>query len=59
MEHKINQPKIFNIDLFEKSLDKIYMDLVYMEAKIDLMKREILEMKDLLDLEKDLWQYNG
>ncbi len=59
MNKKINQPDIFNVDLFEKSLDKIYMDLVYMEAKIDLMKREILEMKDLLDLEKDLWQYNG
>ena len=55
----IKQPEIFNTDLFEKSLDKVYMDLVYMEAKIELMKKEVLEMKDLLDLERDLWKYNG
>ncbi len=59
IKNKVHQPEIYNVDILEKSLDKIYMDFIYMEAKIELMKKEILEMKDWLELEKDMWKYNG
>ena len=57
--NKLNQPEIFNTDVFEKSLDKIYMEFVYMEAKIELLKQDIIKMKDWLEFEKDLWNFNG
>ena len=59
IKNKVHQPEVYNVDILEKSLDKIYMDFIYMEAKIELMKKEILEMKDWLELEKDMWKYNG
>ena len=59
MENKINQPQIFNVDIFEKALDKLYMDLIYIEAKIENDKKKILDMQEFLEFEKDLWHYNG
>lgn len=56
--NKISHPEIFNTDVFGKSLDKIYMEFVYMEAKIELLKQDIIKMKDWLEFEKDLWNLN-
>ena len=55
----LRQPEIFNVDIFDKYLDQMYMKLIYMDADIQIMKQNILEMKDWLELEKDMWKYNG
>ena len=58
--HKdIRQPEIYNTDVFEKSLDSMYMKLIYMDADIQVMKKNIIEMKEWLEEEKDMWKFNG
>ena len=59
MHKKINKPEIFNIDVFEETLDQLYMKFIYAEADIATWKKKIIEMKEWLEHEKDLWHYNG
>lgn len=55
----LRQPEIFNTDVFDKYLDQMYMKLIYMDADIQVMKKNIMEMKEWLEEEKDMWKYNG
>ena len=55
----LRQPEIFNVDIFDKYLDQMYMKLIYMDADIQVMKQNIIKMKEWLEEEKDMWKFNG
>lgn len=55
----LRQPEIFNVDIFDKYLDQMYMKLIYMDADIQVMKQNIMKMKEWLEEEKDMWKFNG
>ena len=58
--HKdIRQPEIFNVDIFDEYLDQMYMKLIYMDADIQVLKQNIMKMKEWLEVEQDMWKYNG
>ena len=59
IDSDLRQPEIFNTDIFDKYLDQMYMKLIYMDADIQVMKKNILKMKEWLEEEKDMWKYNG
>ena len=59
IHNDIRQPDVFNVDIFDEYLDQMYMKLIYMDADIQVMKQNIMKMKEWLEVEEEMWEYNG
>ena len=46
-------------DPLMKMVDEVYMEMVSMEARIELIKRDLLKIKEQIELDNELFKLNG
>ena len=58
LKGEIKDMKI-DTDPLMKMVDEVYMEMVSMEARIELIKRDLLKIKEQIELDNELFKLNG
>lgn len=58
LKGEIKNMKI-DTDPLMKMVDEVYMEMVSMEARIELIKRDLLKIKEQIELDNELFKLNG
>ncbi len=58
LKGEIKEMKI-DTDPLMKMVDEVYMEMVSMEARIELIKRDLLKIKEQIELDNELFKLNG
>ena len=57
LKGEIKNMKI-DTDPLMKMVDEVYMEMVSMEARIELIKRDLLKIKEQIELDNELFKLN-